>query len=102
MGQSMTIGGIDCWFHIGADGSDGGIQENYSLESGPEARCTFKCAWTDRTYLIQELLGTVDYENGTVARTPPFSYPLDQRILNDTSNLLIGDRWLCTGIGSVR
>jgi hypothetical protein len=98
MGQPVTINDIECTFFLGADGDQGGIEENYSLESGPEARCMFKCAWEDRSQLIRGLLGTVGYANGTVSRTPPFAYPLDQTQSGDQ----LQNRWICTSCGPVR
>lgn len=102
MGQSLTIGEVECWFGIGPDGQEGGIAETYSLENGPEARCTFKCAWTDRQTLIQALLGTVDYANGKVSRTDPFAYPLDNSMVVANQGIQQPNRWICTGIGPVK
>ena len=102
MGQSLTIGEVECWFGIGPDGQEGGIQESYSLENGPEARCTLKCAWTDRQTLIQALLGTVTYANGTVQRKPPFAYPLDNSMVVANQGIQQPNRWLCTGVGPIR
>ena len=102
MGQSLTIGGIECWFGIGPDGQEGGIAESYTLDSGPEARCTFKVDWNSRQELIQSLLGTVNYANGSVSRTPPFAYPLDNFLVVAGGGIQTPNRWICTGIGAVK
>lgn len=99
----FLINNVLTWFHIGKDGDEGGIVENYSLESGPEARCTFKCGWNVRWQLIQGLLGTVNYAAGTITRTPPISYPLNSNLTIGAPNgIQIPQRWVCTSVGPVR
>jgi hypothetical protein len=105
--STIDINGIECSIFVGEDGQQGGIQESYSLETGPEARVTFKCGWADRQPLIQALLGTVSYKNGSISRTPPFAYPLDQSLSSAGGSggtppaIQIQNRWVCTSTGPV-
>jgi hypothetical protein len=102
MGESLEIGDIECWYHLGADGSEGGITETYSLDNGPEARWSLKCAWTDRQQVIQALLGTVSYSGGKVSRTPPYAYPLDNSLTVANGGVQTPNRWICTSVGPIR
>jgi len=104
--QIITIGELECTIHLGADGTEGGIEETPDGENGFEARVTFKCDWADRWYLVQKLLGTVDYANGEITRTEPYPYP----ILNPTqtynelefdATLRVGQLF-CTSIGTIK
>lgn len=86
------------YFHLGANGEEPAIRERYDPE--PQVTCLFKCGWNDRFAFIQYLLGTVQYtNNGTITRTPPFSYPLPQAQF--LAGTMKQDRWICTSIGEV-
>ena len=71
----LTINGVGCNIYTGPDGQDGHLSEDNASDAGRRAKVRFKCAWSDRNKLIAGLVGTVDYRQTTIVRTPPFSYP---------------------------
>jgi hypothetical protein len=94
------INGIPCPIYTGEYGEAPSIVEDYSLESGPHARVIFHCDWSSRGLVVAGLLGTVNYANGTVSRTPPMKYPWNQTFFSSGS--AIDSRWCCTSVPEVR
>ncbi len=95
---TLEINSIRCAIYQGPSGTEGGLNESNSTE-GRTASVVFQCYWDDRLDLIAGLIGTVDYVDGTIIRTKPFSYPVADR--DKQNGKVFTNRLVCTSISSV-
>lgn len=100
----LDIDEVACNIYTGETGEDGHLTEANGPE-GLKATVMFKCAWQDRNDLKAGLLGTVDYQDGTIVRSEPFSYPVSPRDLapfGDGTQGMFNHRLVCTAVPEVR
>jgi hypothetical protein len=103
----LQIGETPCNIYTGPDGENA-IKESSTSAEGPRATVMFKCLWEDRNDLKAGLLGTVDYQGGSIIRTSPFAYPVSEDDTVVTGGLagppqvgLFPGRLFCTDVSDI-